>query len=160
MSTSKTIDSETIQADLVLPDLKAASSAELLQLIAAGASEHVSAGAEFLYDELVRKERRTPSGIGGGVAILHLQSSELGEPFIMFSRLSERIEFNSADDKPVDLVLLLLSPESDGPLHLCRLAQLSRTLRNEKLCADLRNARGEDSIRALLDTPEDWQLAA
>lgn len=53
--------------------------------------------AEFLYDELVRKEAHTPSGIGGGVAILHLQTPHLTKPFTMLARLHERIDFNAVD---------------------------------------------------------------
>ncbi len=153
-------DIMNIGASLVLPDLKVNGSAQVLQSAAAQASQHVPANAEILYAELLRQERLGSSGIGGGIAILHLQLPALSEPFVMLSRLSESVEFNAADGDPVDLVLLLLSPESDGPMHLCRLAQLSRTFRNEKLCADLRAARTEDTMRELLSVPEDWQLAA
>lgn len=149
-----------IGANLVLPGLKAADRTEVLRLVAAETSRCVPAGAEILYDELLYKERLASSGIGGGVAILHLQLPVLPEPFVMFSRLNAAVEFNAADGNPVDLVLLLLSPESDGPLHLCRLAQLSRAFRDEKLCAGLRGARNEDAIRALLLAPGEWQIAA
>ncbi|MBK9562556.1 MAG: PTS sugar transporter subunit IIA [Micavibrio sp.] len=151
---------DDIEVNVILPDLKAGSDKQVLQLVAAEASLHVNADAEFLYDGLVHKEAHTPSGIGGGVAILHLQTPRLTKPFMMLARLHERIEFHAVDNEHVDLVVLLLSPEKDGPLHLCRLAHVSRIFRSERLCAELRSARDEDGIRALLMMPEEWQIAA
>lgn len=151
---------DNVETNVILPGLKVGSSKQVLQLVAAEASLHIDADAEFLYDELVRKEAHTPSGIGGGVAILHLQTSRLTKPFVMLARLHEHIDFNAVDNEHVDLVVLLLSPEKDGPLHLCRLAHVSRVYRSERFCAELRSAQGEDGIRALLMMPEEWQIAA
>jgi PTS system nitrogen regulatory IIA component len=151
---------DNVEVNVILPGLRAAGGKQVLQLVAAEASLHVNADAEFLYDDLVRKEAHTPSGIGGGVAILHLQTPRLTKPFMMLARLHEGIDFNAVDNEHVDLVALLLSPEKDGPLHLCRLAHVSRIFRSERLCADLRNAKDEDAIRALLMTPDEFQIAA
>ncbi|MCE7886768.1 MAG: transcriptional regulator [Alphaproteobacteria bacterium PRO2] len=151
---------DDIETNVILPGLKAGSARQVLQLVAAEASLHVNADAEFLYDGLVRKEMHTPSGIGGGIAILHLQTPRLAKPFMMLARLHERIDFNAVDNEHVDLVVLLLSPEKDGPLHLCRLAHVSRVFKSERFCAELRGASDEDGIRALLMTPDEFQIAA
>lgn len=151
---------ENVQADFILPDLKTATVRQTLQLVAAAASEHVNADAESLYDDLVRKEAHKSSGIGGGVAILHLKMPHLTDHFMLLARLHERIDFNAVDNEHVDLVILLLSPEKDGPLHLCRLAQVSRYFKNERLCAELRAAKDEDAIRALMMIQEEFQIAA
>ena len=39
--------------------------------------------------------------------------------------------------QPVDLLFLLLSPETDGPYHLRRLSRISRLLRDSRLLASL-----------------------
>ena len=58
----------------------------------------------------------------------------------MFARLTRPIDFAAIDGKPVDLVILLLTPANGGNQHLATLAALSRPLRNEALVQRLRRA--------------------
>ena len=67
-----------------------------------------------------------------------------------FARLSQPVNFDSIDNKPVDLVFMLLAPESAGADHLHALATVSRILRNEKLCEHLRTAKDEAEIYRIL----------
>jgi PTS system nitrogen regulatory IIA component len=54
------------------------------------------------------------------------------------------------DNEPVDLIFLLLAPESAGADHLKALARISRVLRNAVHCDKLRTAAGSDKIYSLL----------
>ena len=67
------------------------------------------------------------------------------------SRLSTAIDFDAVDNKPVDVVFLLLSPESSGADHLTALAQISRVLKDEGTCTKLRAAKSNEEIYALLN---------
>ena len=60
------------------------------------------------------------------------------------------MEFDAVDSVPVDLVFLLLAPESAGADHLKALARISRVLRNSAQCDKLRTAPTSDKIYALL----------
>jgi PTS system nitrogen regulatory IIA component len=80
---------------------------------------------------------------------------------MMLATLAREIDdFKSADDQPVNLVAFILSPETDGPLHLRRLSRTSRMLKNETLRKRLQEAKDELAIRSLLIDPEGWVLAA
>jgi PTS system nitrogen regulatory IIA component len=149
-----------VQADVILPDLKASSSRQVMQILAAEASLHEAIDAENLYEDLLKKEQHTTSGIGGGVAILHLQVDGLYEPFLMMARLQNSVDFNAVDRQPVDLVVLLVSPEADGPVHLRRLSRISRVFKNDKFCAELRGAKDAHGMRAQMMLPDNWQIAA
>ena len=61
-------------------------------------------------------------------------------PFALFARLARPIDYASVDDKPVDLVVLLLTPESAAGQHLATLAALSRPFRDEGFVQQLRKA--------------------
>ena len=65
----------------------------------------------------------------------------------------------SADDVPVDLVFLLLSPPDTGADHLKALARVSRALRDRAALAKLRGARSRDAIFALLSGDEKLNAA-
>ncbi len=70
--------------------------------------------------------------------------------FGLFARLEKPIPFDSVDDQPVDLVFLLLTPNSAGAEHLKALAQVSRLFRDRAICQKLRGTTAADALYALL----------
>ena len=68
----------------------------------------------------------------------------------LFVRLEPPVDFQSIDERPVDLVFLLLAPESAGADHLKALARVSRILRDSKICAKLRGTDTSDALYAIL----------
>jgi PTS system nitrogen regulatory IIA component len=51
------------------------------------------------------------------------------------------------------LIFLLLAPEGAGADHLKALARIARLLRDERIAEQLRAARDETALRALLTAP-------
>ena len=66
------------------------------------------------------------------------------------SGVERPIDFDSIDEMPVDLIFLLLAPESAGADHLKALAKVSRLLRDKAICEKLRGAESADALFALL----------
>ncbi|MEE9347647.1 MAG: PTS sugar transporter subunit IIA [Robiginitomaculum sp.] len=64
--------------------------------------------------------------------------------------LGTPIDYESVDDRPVDLVVLLLAPKHAGAEHLRALARVSRLLRREDARARLRAAPTRESLFAML----------
>jgi nitrogen PTS system EIIA component len=93
------------------------------------------------------------TGIGRGVAIPHAKLAKLDRLVGMFARVEMPIDFEALDGEPVDLVFLLLAPEGAGADHLKALARIARLLRDEKIAEELRRARDENALRALLTAP-------
>jgi len=153
---------EIIAIDRILPDLKANNQRQAFQIIADQASRDTGLNSKRLLSRLLTWEGKstTSSGIGGGVAIPQLTMWELRKPYALFTRLTHMIDYNSVDSAPVDLICLLLSPQSDGPYHLQRLAKISRLLRDENLCQSLRSADSHDALYALLMGPGSQLMAA
>ena len=64
--------------------------------------------------------------------------------------MSEPIDFDSLDEKPVDIVFLLLAPESAGADHLKALSRIARVLRDPQRLAALRAAQAEAGLYELI----------
>lgn len=103
-----------------------------------------------LYDALCVLDKQDHSGIGGGVAIPHGKLPFLDHPIYAIARLNRSVDFDSVDGRSVDLIFIVLSPEEDGPLHLKRLAQISRMAKDESFCERLRGTSSEDALRSVL----------
>ena len=134
----------------VADGLKAGSKKQALQGLSAIAEAQTSQKKRTVLDLLLARERLGSTGVGGGVAIPHAKLAELSKPSGVFARLREPIEFDAVDGRPVDLVFLLLAPDSEGSDHLKALALVSRLLRDERVCARLRGADSAEALYAVL----------
>ena len=139
--------------DAVLASVKASGKKALLAELAARAASMLKLDERRLFDRLLERERLGSTGIGGGIAIPHGRMSSLSEPRGLFARLAHPIDFDSIDERPVDIVFLLVAPEGAGADHLKALARIARMLRDHELANKLRDARDAEAIYAVLAMP-------
>lgn len=145
---------EIIQPGAVVAALKVTSKKQALQELARHAANLTGLGEKRIFETLLERERLGTTGVGHGVAIPHGKLSELKRLHGMFARLDKPIDFEAIDDQPVDLVFLLLAPETAGADHLKALARISRLLRSPGTCEKLRGANNSDALYMLLTQPE------
>ena len=73
-----------------------------------------------------------------------------GRIFGIFARLERPIDFEALDGLPVDLIFLLMAPESAGADHLKALAAIARAMRSPGLANKLRATRDSSALFSLL----------
>ena len=54
------------------------------------------------------------TGIGRGIAVPHVCLPELDQAYALFCTLDEPIDFDSIDNKPVDLIFTIITPPATG----------------------------------------------
>jgi PTS system nitrogen regulatory IIA component len=146
--------------DAVLASLKPSGKKALLADIAGRAATLFKLDERRLYDRLLERERLGSTGVGSGIAIPHGRMAPLAKPCGIFARLAQPIDFSSIDERPVDIVFLLIAPEGAGADHLKALARVSRLLRDRSLVDKLRATDSADALYALLVEPLQTQSAA
>lgn len=100
----------------------------------------------FLKDVLDREAVST-TGIGNGIAIPHGKSANVKETTVAIGRLENEIEWESVDDKPVKLIVLLAVNEEDKTgVHVKLLSGMARKLAAEQTCKRLLDAKDADEI--------------
>ncbi len=110
-------------------------------------------------DALLDRESLGPTGVGHGVALPHARLPGLDQVCGLFLRVKKPLDFDSVDRQPVDLVFALFAPEEAGVNHLKALALISRTLRNEGICAKLRANEDPNTIYTILTEASSAQAA-
>ena len=138
----------------VVADLKATSKKQALQDLAKRAAEVSGLHERAIFDVLMERERLGTTGVGSGIAIPHGKLASLDRLHGLFARLEQPIDFHAIDERPVDLIFVLLAPENAGADHLKALARISRLLRNNGICDKL---RGTDSAEALFAILTEFQ---
>lgn len=145
--------SDLVSLEAIIPHLKASSKKQALQELADHAAEIVGQQERAIFDVLLERERLGTTGVGQGVAIPHGRLPNLDRLYGFFAHLDTPIDFDAIDEQPVDLIFLLLAPESAGADHLKALAKVSRLLRNKPICDKIRGTDSADAIYALLIEP-------
>jgi PTS system nitrogen regulatory IIA component len=140
--------------DIISPDrvevgLRVADKAQLLQELATRAAVALGLDRRAVFEALQGRENLGSTGLGKGFALPHARVDALGAPFALFVRLARPIDYAAIDERPVDLVILLLSP-ANGNDHLATLAALSRPLRDEGFMRRLRRAPDGAALHRLL----------
>ena len=146
--------------DAVLASVKASGKKALLGELAARGATIMGVDERRLFDRLLERERLGSTGIGGGIAIPHARLATVARPCGLFARLGHPVDFDAIDDRPVDLVFLLVAPEGAGADHLKALARVSRLLRDRGLVEKLRATEGAEALYALLTESVQTQSAA
>ena len=146
--------------DAVLACVKASGKKALLAELAAKAAALYKLDERRLFDRLLERERLGSTGIGSGIAIPHGRMAGIDRPYGLFARLGHPVDFDSIDERPVDIVFLLVAPEGAGADHLKALARVSRLLRDRGLVEKLRATESADALYALLVDSVQAQSAA
>jgi PTS system nitrogen regulatory IIA component len=142
--------SDFLSPTAVVPVLRVTSKKQALQELAERAAEQCGLPEREIYDTLLQRERLGSTGIGHGIAIPHGKLAKVEKLFGLFARLEKPVDFESLDGEPVDLVFLLIAPESAGADHLKALARVARVLREPSLTQKLRATRDADALYAVL----------
>lgn len=142
-------------SDLILPEsvianLRVTSKKQALQELAKKAAELTGQPERALFEVLMERERLGTTGVGHGIGIPHGKLPELDRLYGLFARLETPIDFDAIDEQPVDLIFVLLAPETAGADHLKALARVSRLFRDRAVCDKLRGTDSSEAIYALL----------
>jgi PTS system nitrogen regulatory IIA component len=142
--------SELLTPDAVMATLRVNGKKQALQELSERAAKVSGLPAREIFDAILQRERLGPTGVGDGIAIPHGKLPKCERIFGVFARLERPIDFEALDGLPVDLIFLLIAPESAGADHLKALAVIARVLRNPALAAQLRATRDSSAIYSVL----------
>ena len=143
----------------VVADLKATSKKQALQDLAKRAAEVSGLHERAIFDVLLERERLGTTGVGNGIAIPHGKLASLDRLHGLFARLEQPIDFHAIDERPGDLIFVLLAPENAGADHLKALARISRLLRNNGICDKLRGTDSAEALFAILTESQEDRAA-
>ena len=150
---------DLLDTDGIVANLRATSKKQALQELARRAAVVTKIDERKIFDVLMDRERLGTTGVGSGIAIPHGKLAELTRLYGVFARLEKPVDFQSIDDRPVDLIFVLLAPEEAGADHLKALARVSRLLRDQVTTDKLRGTADADALFAILSEAQETRAA-
>jgi PTS system nitrogen regulatory IIA component len=146
MQLSDYIKREHINCGFEAPDKPGAMAA--LCRLAAGLS---GADAQALLNVVMHREAMGSTGLGGGVALPHSHTSLVDKPLVILAISPKGVDFESLDNKPVRLFILLLTPaDGDSREHLQLLARLGAMFKSNDTVEEFLSAQSPDEVFELI----------
>lgn len=108
-----------------------------------------------LADKIIEREALASTGIGHGIAIPHCLTQLVDTTVMAFGRSTSGIPFDSADNKPAQLIFLLAGPQSATGEHLKLLSKLSRILTEQQFRTQLLEAQQAEEVIELFQRAEE-----
>ncbi|KKC37885.1 nitrogen regulatory protein [Devosia epidermidihirudinis] len=126
---------------------------QLFEILSQKASELTGIPVNDILAAIVGREELGSTGLGNGIAIPHGKIAGLDGVTALFARLPSPIDFDSVDDEPVDLVVMLLAPTGAGADHLKALSRVARLLRTDSIVDELRQIDDPAQLHTILTAP-------
>ena len=105
-------------------------------------------------EAVLMREQTRSTGIGSGIAIPHGKCKAVKELVMSVGVTSEPIDFASVDNKPVKIIIMLVSPVDQTGPHIQALAKISRLMLDEEFKTKLETAGSAEAFYELLRKKE------
>ncbi|MEL6258148.1 MAG: PTS sugar transporter subunit IIA [Pseudomonadota bacterium] len=146
---------DLLSKDRIAWRAEATSRKQAISLLAGLVAQDTGVETATILQGVMAREKLGSTGVGDGVAIPHARIEGLQAPIGAFASLATGVDFEAVDDRPCDLIFMLLAPLSGGADHLRALAQVARVFRQAQTRDHLRRSAGPgDVFDTLCATPK------
>lgn len=102
--------------------------------------------ADDIFDAIMAREQLGSTGMGNGIAIPHCKVDHCDRITGALVSLQEPVPFDAVDGKPVDLLFVLIVPNTKSDEHVRALAQVAELFSDEHFCFILRNTHNAEDL--------------
>lgn len=146
---------DLLRKDVMIMDLKATTKeAAIDEMVQNYADKGVIDDAELYKSDILKREKETSTGIGGGIAMPHARDKAVKKATVMFAKSNKGVDYDALDGQPVYLFFMIAAPAGADQLHLQALAALSSLLINPNLVKSLKSATTPDQVQSLFEKAE------
>lgn len=110
--------------------------------------------SDAVYSQLIEREKLGSTGIGNEIAIPHTRIAFIEKPCVLITLLQDGVNYDSADQRPVKIIFLLLTPEKALDIHLHLLSHISRIVGEYDFKSKVLNANTKDEVFHILEGVE------
>ncbi|MCG8467466.1 MAG: PTS sugar transporter subunit IIA [Gemmatimonadetes bacterium] len=136
----RTTLAELLPVHRIKVPLRAKDKAGLIEELADSLAKACGVGESAKEDmrmAVLAREAVLSTGIGGGVALPHGRSEAIGELAVFGGRTDGPVDFEAVDGRPVEIIVLVVGPESASDEHIGALSRIGRLFRSDSLKQEL-----------------------
>ncbi len=148
---------EFMAEEFIMVDLKAADQWDAIRQLTAFLMrthrvEHIT--QEELCETIIEREKEMSTGMGEGIALPHGRIKKGRNIQGVIGICRDGIDFDAPDGKPVQLIMLIVTPEEQASMHLKVMASLSAMVSNETIRNRLIAAISPEDAMEVIESEE------
>lgn len=142
-----------VSEENILLNQQATTKEEVLRTISdAAARLGVADDADAVYAAFLAREEIDKTGMVDGFAVPHCKTDAVKSAAVIIFKNAQPVEWPSLDDKPVDIAMALLIPDSEaGTTHLRLLSKAAMLLMDDNFKSKLRESNDAADLAATLN---------
>lgn len=147
---------DILKKEFIISDLKGSQKDEVInELLTLFVNDKRISDIEKVRESVLERERIMSTGVGKGFAIPHGKTSAISEIIAAFGKTTLPVEYQSLDNKPVNLVFLLVGKDNLVSTHIKLLSRISRMMSKDDFREQLLNASSSEEIFELFKKEEE-----
>ena len=107
---------------------------------------------------IFERENIMSTGVGKGFAFPHAKTDAVMQPIGALITLDEPVEYQALDNKPVNIIFMLLGQENAVGTHLRLLSRISRLMNSDEFRERLLSAASANEVIELINAEETQKL--
>lgn len=142
-----------VNEENILLNQQATTKEEALRTISdAAARLGIADDADAVYAAFLAREEIDKTGMVDGFAVPHCKTDAVKNAAVIIFKNAQPVEWPSLDDKPVDIAMALLIPDSEaGTTHLRLLSKAAMLLMDDNFKSKLRESDDAADLAATLN---------
>ncbi|EGR0207410.1 PTS IIA-like nitrogen regulatory protein PtsN [Vibrio vulnificus] len=138
--------STILSLDCTKSAVQCSSKKRALEIISNLVAEQTGLDSTELFEGMLSREKMGSTGIGNGIAIPHARMNSADKAIAVLIQCEEPIDFDSIDNRPVDIMFALLVPEEQCKEHLKTLSSMAQRLSDKQVLRSLRSAQSDQEL--------------
>ena len=142
-----------VSEENILLNQQATTKEEALRTISDSAARlGIADDADAVYAAFLAREEIDKTGMVDGFAVPHCKTDAVKSAAVIIFKNAQPVEWPSLDDKPVDIAMALLIPDSEaGTTHLRLLSKAAMLLMDDNFKSKLRESDDAADLAATLN---------
>ncbi len=147
---------DILKKDFIISELKGKQKEEVInELIDLFKKDNRVNDIEKVRSAVLEREKIMSTGVGKGFAIPHGKTDGIKEIIAAFGKTNSPIEYQALDNKPVNLVFLLVGKDNLVSTHIKLLSRISRMMNKDEFREGLLKANSSEEIFELFKKEEE-----
>ncbi len=147
---------EILKKDFIISELKGKQKEEVInELVDLFNKDKRVNDIEKVRTAVLEREKIMSTGVGKGFAIPHGKTDAISEIIAAFGKTNSPIEYQALDNKPVNLVFLLVGKDNLVSTHIKLLSRISRMMNKDEFREGLLKANSSEEIFELFKKEEE-----
>ncbi|MEH0666756.1 PTS IIA-like nitrogen regulatory protein PtsN [Vibrio scophthalmi] len=137
---------EILTLDCTKSAVQCTSKKRALEMISEIVADKTGQSSTELFECMLSREKMGSTGIGNGIAIPHARMQSSDKAIAVLLQCESPVEFDSIDNRPVDLMFALLVPDEQCKEHLKTLSSMAERLNDKQVLKQLRKAQSDQEL--------------